>query len=84
MNEERLLLKGRKVEHERDLARLNEQAQGACVAIRLRLNPSLEPEPENWDTANILEMAKRLDEVVGKMREISRKLKTVKEALGDE
>jgi|GEM_PF-837633 len=84
MNEERLLCKGRLVECERKLDSLNEQAQGVCVAIRARLNPLLEANPEKWDTANVLENARRLNDVVGEMRKLRTQIDKLNEALGNE
>jgi len=84
MNEERLMLKGRRVEYKQDLVRLNEQAQAACMMIRMRVNPLIEPDPEKWDARQVLEAARQLVELTDEMKAIREKLVAVNEALGDE
>lgn len=80
MNEERLILQGQLAEAERELKRIEREADGQVLLLRIRTLPTLPI--DRLKTDEIVQAAEALREIRARWDERTAKIRQLREALG--
>jgi len=80
MNEERMMLQGQLAEAERELKRIEREADGQVLLLRIRTLPTLPI--DRLKTDEIVQAAEALHEIRARWDERTAKIRQLREALG--